>query len=499
MSIFEITSEEIAQLSDTDLRSLVGFLCEAELRSTSDPTSSVRWGGDQNAPDGGLDVEVVLPGRPQRPDFIPRQHTGIQVKKTRMPRMAIIKEMKPEETLRPIISHLIEEQGSYIIISSGDDCSSSMLTNRLSAMHEALAGGDSNNNLHIDFYDRSRIATWVRNHPSIVLWVRQKIGKSINGWRPYGNWAGSPEGDAYLFDEHICFYDGHNPQENGLQATEGINRLRRCLEIPKSATRLVGLSGVGKTRLVQALFEREVAENPLDHSLAVYADIGSDPTPSVREMTETLIAKQQQVILIIDNCPPEVHTDLVKLLNTSSCQISLLTVEYDVNDGETEDTNVFRLEPLDERLIENLVQRHYSHIGQVDARTIAEFSGGNARIALALARTVERGDSLNNFNDTHLFHRLFSQRQEDNQNLLNAAEALSIVYSFDGETTQDTSTELSVLGCLANENSLSMYRVTSELLRRQLVQKRGKWRAVLPHALANRLAKQALQKGALSI
>jgi len=497
MPIFEITPEDISQLNDTDLRSLVGHLCEAELSSSSDPISSVRWGGNQNAADGGLDVEVVLESPPLVPDFIQRKHTGIQVKKPSMARMAIINEMRPNGILRPIICQLIHECGSYVIATSGDDCSSSMLTNRLNAMHEALEGEKQADNLHLDFYDRSRLATWVRSHPSMVLWVRQKIGRSVSGWRPFGNWAGSPEGedDAYLLDDNIRLRDGHDLQEDGLQVVEGINRLRQCLSAPKTATRLAGLSGVGKTRLVQALFEPEIGENPLDRFLAVYVDIGSKPTPSARDMAETLIAKQKHAILIIDNCPPDVHHQLAELLKIDSCQISLLTVEYDVADDEPEDTNVFRLEPSGEDLIERLVCRRYAYIGQVDARTIAQFSGGNARIALALARTLDRGESesLSGFNDTRLFQRLFRQRQSEDQSLLNAAEVFSLVYSFDGESTQDGSAELLMLGELIDENIGSMHRASAELLRRQLAQQRGKWRAVLPQAIANRLAKQALQ------
>jgi hypothetical protein len=46
-----------------------------------------------------------------------------------------------------------------------------------------------------------------------------------------------------------------------------------------------------------------------------------------------------------------------------------------------------------------------------------------------------------------------------------------------------------MIGASADE----VYKATAELLRRDLVQRRGVWRAVLPHAVANRLAATALQ------
>ena len=59
--MFEITGDDIAALNDTDLRTLVGRLCEAELRRRGLPVSAVTYGGNQTAKDGGLDVRVAAP------------------------------------------------------------------------------------------------------------------------------------------------------------------------------------------------------------------------------------------------------------------------------------------------------------------------------------------------------------------------------------------------------------------------------------------------------
>lgn len=54
--MFEITPKDISHLDDRQLRTLVGLLCEAELRRRGDSVVAVTWGGNQNAADGGLDV-----------------------------------------------------------------------------------------------------------------------------------------------------------------------------------------------------------------------------------------------------------------------------------------------------------------------------------------------------------------------------------------------------------------------------------------------------------
>lgn len=86
--ILEITAEQVEQLNDTDLRTLVAYLCEREVRSHGHPVSAVTWGGHQNAGDGGIDVRVSLPAGATITGYVPKASTGLQVKAQDMPRKA---------------------------------------------------------------------------------------------------------------------------------------------------------------------------------------------------------------------------------------------------------------------------------------------------------------------------------------------------------------------------------------------------------------------------
>src|SRR5947208_15844482 len=111
--MFEITGEHIAELSDEDLRGLIGMLCESDMRCRGLPVSAVTWGGDQNAKDGGLDVRVALPATTVIDGFIPKPSTGFQVKKSDMPRSAVMEEMRPKGVIRSSIAALAAESGAY--------------------------------------------------------------------------------------------------------------------------------------------------------------------------------------------------------------------------------------------------------------------------------------------------------------------------------------------------------------------------------------------------
>lgn len=349
--------------------------------------------------------------------------------------------------------------------------------------------------LALDFYDRNRVATWLRDHPGLIPWVRSLIGKSIPGWQSFGSWSRAPGGvdDSYLFDEEARLKTGDKDEGDGLCAVDGINRIRDVLRQPGQVVRLVGLSGVGKTRLCEALFDDKIGKDSLDRSLAYYTNVAEGPNPPPVGLVSDLIAARRSGILVIDNCPFELHGELTKIARATGSTISVITVEYDIRDDQPEGTDVFALDTSSLALIEKLVARRYPEISQIDARTIAEFSGGNARVALALAATVGKNESVAGLSDADLFKRLFQQRHDHDPDLLLIAQACSLVYSFEGVKTEGEGAELPILAGLVGKPVQEVYRAVAELKRRDLLQERSAWRAVLPHAIANRLAVLALQ------
>jgi hypothetical protein len=297
-----------------------------------------------------------------------------------------------------------------------------------------------------------------------------------------------------LLDDKLRVHAVRRETDKGLPALSGIQRIRDELRNVRHVVRLVGLSGVGKTRLVQALFDERVGENNLDPSLAIYTNMADGPDPQPSGLAANLVAAGARAILVIDNCPPELHQRLSEVCRQSESRISVITVEYDIREDEPEGTEVFTLESSSPELIEKLIRRRIPNISQTDAHTIAEFSGGNARIAIALAATIGRNETVAGLTDDQLFQRLFLQRYAHDESLYRAAQACALVYSFQGEDLSESDgAELIRLGRLIVKTPQDLYQSVAELQRRDLVQQRSVWRAVLPHAIANRLAATALQ------
>lgn len=493
--IFEVTGAEIQMLDDSQLRTLIARLAIAELRAKSLPISGVTAGGDQNAADGGLDVRIELPHNSFSDDFIPCVPLGIQVKKPNMSKAAITAEMRPNGTLRTVIGELADSEGGYIIASSSASLADKPLRDRRDAMRAAVDGHPKADDLYTDFYDRERLASWVNVYPGVAAWVRSRIGRPLAGWQALGDWSGIRIGGkgTYIFDDAACLLDARSKEQTVLTIIDGIQAIRAALAEPGQCVRLIGTSGLGKTRLVQALFESNVGDTPLDPSLAIYADYSETPEPTAKQLALHLVETGQRAILVVDNCHPQTHSDLTKICSSGKSKISLITVEYDVREDDPERTEVFRLQSASQSTLTEWIKATFPNVSQVDRDCIAEFSGGNFRVASVLAETVKRGDTLGNLKDRELFGRIFQQRNDHSDNLLTTAEMLSLVYSFDGEDTTPDG-ELAALAALAGTNVSQLYGFVIELKKRAVVQSRGRWRAVLPHAIANRLASQALER-----
>lgn len=493
MPVFDIPSDRLVDLTDADLRELLARLCEAERERQGGHRNEVRWGGSQTAADGGLDVVIDPVGPFAAAGPLSRRNAGIQVKAADLAAAAITDEMRYGGSLRPAISALAVRNGSYLIASAVANCSEVMLRRRIDAMRDAVADDPNGEALDLAFLDRNAISRWVSAHPSVAAWLRRRLTlPTLAGWQPFGRWSSTPEGEAddLICEEGLVFHiERREPIRN---LPDALDETRRLVRDGAGAVRIAGLSGIGKSRIVQALFEPvgDVAALPASH--AIYTDLGHSPDPAPTGMLEALIGRDAPAILVVDNCPPNTHQALARKIAERPGPVRLITVEYDVRTDRPEETDVIRVEAEGSDIVEALLRRRRGDLSSGDARRLAELAQGNARLGFALAQAAPLTGTLSAFDDSALFDRLFWQREDRNEELARAAEVLSLVYSFDvdGEEEPD---ELAFLGSLAELSRGAMHRHAATLLDRGLAQARSRWRAVLPHALANRLARQALR------
>lgn len=495
--ILTVSTNEIQSLNDERARELVARLVRAEASRLGATSPDVTWGGDQRAKDGGIDVRFSAEALGATSVFLPASTVGYQVKAENFPPSKIQKELLPKGRLSASIAEILRHDGSYIIVSTRDSVSDSSLAARRAKMAECCGQLEPGTGT-LAFLDARRIADWAERFPSIVAWVKHSSGGPLKGWKPYGPWA-YRESDSkaeYLLDDRVKVFTPDAKVGSG--AIDAIDAIRSDMLAGRSV-RVVGLSGVGKTRLVQALFDPRVLTKslPLPQDGVIYADLSDHLEPQPTSMAEALIDADAPSFFVIDNCGQDLHKRLAEIVDRGPQKVALLTVEYDIQDDLPEGTRCYRLESSSDELIKALLSRRYSHLSEPDISRVASFSDGNARVAFALASASERSGDLAQLGDDALFRRLFHQKRSENEELLRCAEAATLLYSFEGIET-DQGSELALLAQTVGLSVTTLYRGIAELQRRGLVQQRGKWRAVLPHAIANRLASRALENNPAS-
>jgi len=487
--LLDIDAEHIKLLKPDDLRLLVGRLCLAEFQKHGMNMSAVDCSGDGSAADGGFDVLVASEIAPPSNCYIANPLTAFQVKKHNLPPSKIAGEMIKKGRLLPLIEALAVNRGRYIIISAADKSTVGTRPDRINAMRQCL--GDLP--IEVDFLNAGMIADWVRFHPSIIIWVRARIGQPLVGWMPYRNWTSPDQTEApYLLDDKARLIESSSETQQALPLTEGIERLRASLSQPGKCVRLIGMSGVGKTRLVQALFDPHNIGTALNEHQVIYTNTTASVLPTPEAMAEHLCTLNVRTYLVVDDCSPELHNNLERICAENS-NVSLATIEYDVRDNETEHTDVFILGPSSDHLIVSLLKNRFPKLSAANVERIAEFSGGNARLAFAVAKSIGNGGSIRGLKNDELFRRLFFQRNEVDPKLLRGAEFLSLLYSFNGEEASEGS-EIAFVSNFSSISILELFAIQSQLAKRLLLQSKGPWRAILPEAIADWLAKAALSQ-----
>lgn len=492
--LFHIQTGHIQTLDDGQARELLARLCRFHIQRAGLDPANVFWGGNQRAADEGVDVRVDSQPACDVSGPLRRSVAIVQVKAEPFGPAKIASEMAPKGVIRPSIASLASNGGAYVIASTSDDPADPRRRDRVAAMERVLSDHGLAGKISVDFLGARQIADWVEKFPPLAIWVRERTGKPIQGWNGYGPWAYKET------DQESEFIVGKEPRVFGPGATDGmtdlqaINAIRRDLAAG-TTVRLVGLSGVGKTRLAQALFDARVETDApaLSQDWAIYTDISNSPDPLPEVMIEALAGFSEQSVLIVDNCGQKTHSALVERKARVATKLGLLTIEYDIQDDLPEDTTCYRLEGASEETISTLLRSRHPQLSWSDVHVVIAASEGNSRLAFALASTSKQTDDLSSLKDGELFRRLFEQSRGAGDELLRCAKAASLIYSFDGEDLSATS-EMAILASFTGSTPVDFRRQMVELRRRGLLQERGKWRALLPHAVSNRLAAEALDE-----
>ncbi len=207
--------------------------------------------------------------------------------------------------------------------------------------------------------------------------------------------------------------------------TDGyIADLRRELVQSRHIARIVGLSGLGKTRLALEAFRPAAGEvNSAEHlhHRAVYIDAALG-VPHLAATVSDWCMQGLEGILVVDNCNTRLHQQLQTSIHHERSRLSLLTL--DLEPQVIPGTPTIQLAPSPDDLIHAMLKQVYSHLPETELGRIATYAQGFPRMGVLLANArLNDEPEMGSLRDEDLLAKLLwghGQRNEDAEEVISA-------------------------------------------------------------------------------
>lgn len=403
----QIRVADISALDAGQLQELLNKLLYLEALHHGIPLSGVH-GTDPariTVADGGRDAKIEWSSGPNRTNFFPGRANAFQSKAESMSKTKCCSEMlvaapplarrgsttgkrsvKKQESstewhLKPEIAMVLDVPGGAYVIFCNKPAEGKMHSERVAGMRDALkaAGRPDCKRANVEFYDATKIVNWVNQYPTAICWVMEQHGRGdwsyVQTWE---NWVGNPE-------------IATGPFVTDAAITEQLAGLRTLIRSARSVSRVVGLSGLGKTRLAfEAL--RPPPQGNLDSEQqalcesVLYVKAGKEQQSALL-FAKMLRREQWPALLVVDDCDATLHQELKDIAGHRDSQFRLLTLDFDPTSHSNTD-HVVKLAKVTDDVIRKILRHAHPNIPEHDLDRIVRFAQGYPRIAVELGQAT---------------------------------------------------------------------------------------------------------------
>ena len=468
----EVSADDVRLLSDEQFADLLRRLLEAEALINDIPLDGVHVASNITAPDGGEDARIFWHGGVERTNFLPSRKCRFQMKTGRVTPSIAGNEVTTRGQIKPKIREVIEAGGNYIMLSTQLQTGQGIDARQLSIREAIRDAGLVVDDDQVTFMDGSQIATWVNWHPSVATWLSECVRPGSAGpFTTHEGWGRRREHHAVSFADDS-------------RLAELSERIRDCVAEPGSTLRVVGLSGVGKSRLVFEAFGGEDEE-----ALVMYAVESGYPAGEVQSTVNQLSYSHRRAVVVVDECDIKTHRQLVGMVSRVGSRISLVTIDDEVPRNLT-DNATFVVADSPVEVVESIVEELLPSIPNEDKRRLSRFAIGFPAVAVRMARVWETGVPIAHSTDDDLVDSfVIGRSQLDRDVLLKSAQLVSAFGLVDWKDPLDTqmSEVASVDGALTQPQ---LRRGIVDLLNRGILRQRGRYVSLQPKPVAMNLAER---------
>ncbi|NBB81720.1 MAG: hypothetical protein GVY36_20160 [Verrucomicrobia bacterium] len=496
------------RLKDFELVEVLRRLISAELKKNGIPLSSGAAPAQITIADGGEDARVVWHEGPSRTDFLPHRYTTLQCKKSDPGPSGLKEEVwtkasqgkNKKRELNEALAETLRKEGAYLVV-TGSPVVGVKITRRVEAIQDGIreAGCDPSRLAAIQIIDANKLASWISSHPSVALWLNSTLRElHLHGFRDYEEWSSDPEikeTTLQCLEEERFQIQGaplrqwKNDRE-GLSDFQSIQSIRATLDdffqTYGRVIRIIGPSGYGKTRLVHTLLNSPDDDpkeflDPKQVVYAVYVDVKNTIVNIAREMARS----DSRCILIVDDCPDEIHKRLWEAMNRGNANAILITIGVETKSFTFDRNLVINVQAASNDLIESIAKDVSSENRNRDASFVRELANGFPRMAVVAARAIREGDEALASVEALVNRIVWGDEQPDDEALF-ALQTLSLFTVLGVEN--EPGLELAEVAKFIERKPACLFRIFSRFVARGIVARSGDYAELQPVPLAMRLA-----------
>lgn len=472
---FDVTGEHIAALDEQTFPPLLRRLLNAEAHFYSVPAGGIHVASNVSAPDGGEDGRITWTGGPEHTPFLPSRFCQFQLKAGKVTPAAARREVLTKAgAVKDMVRSVLEAGGHYILLCAHPYVQKE-IEKRETSIRKALR--DAGVNIvdeRVAFRDADQVAAWVNHHPAIAVWVKDLTRRgTIGPFRSWSHWAGRAEheGSPWVADERLP----------GLRAF-----VRERVMKPHGIARVVGLSGLGKSRLVlEAL--RPVEDGDFLHVTAMYADESEFGSEAINTVVQNLADMGTRAVVVVDGCVPQNHRVLVGMVSRSSSRLSLVTIDNEIPSGTLDETTI-KIDEASSSVTEAIVNPVSPSLPSEDQRRLVGSSQGFPKIAISIGQAWKGSIPIAHATDDDLVDAFVRGRSTLEPELLLKSAKLLAAFGLLRPDDDSQLNEIAARGRNLTEDDL--YAAVEDLVGRRVARRRGGLVVLQPRPIALKLAER---------
>ncbi|CAB3807646.1 hypothetical protein LMG28688_06594 [Paraburkholderia caffeinitolerans] len=498
--IFNISPSQVESLNSLQLVELLRKLLHAEAQSAGIALRGVSVPLQITVADGGEDARVHWSGGNDDTNYLPCRMNVFQSKATDPAPAGWKKEVWTKASqrdgvprvLNDAVSAAIAGRGAYIGFTSaaivGDK-----LNRRLSGIRDGIleAGANPDDLVSITIYDANQIAAWIGEHPAVAVWLNEvQTGLPLGGFQTIDGWGARSDFVAIeLVDDEASRYaigddeSGKAHSGDTLSSHQAKERIFDHIAEPKRCVRVIGPSGIGKSRFVYELFrDRNTLERAIAGLSAIYCDFRSIGQERLHQVVEAMVRQGTPALVIVDECPRESAAVLVNIVSNTNSRLRLIAIDIDDRAIPADNVLNISVSRSDDALVEGIIRQRAPRADDTTISYLKNLCGGFPRIAvLATDNHLSGMPALKSIED--VVERVVTGCGLRERDPLRAIECLALFDRVGAEGDVAGQLDLVAEG-LARQSGDEMYEHLSAASKHELVDHRGRFFRAQPLPIA---------------